>query len=450
VSRAQDERDDGADSPPDGGEPAPSHGDGPPAGPPPAPAGIGLLTRTWLKISLLGFGGPSAHVALMLDEVVERRRWLTREGFLEVMALINLLPGPNTSEVGMCIGYMQRGWRGMLAAGLAFLLPTWILVTTLSILYFRFGTLPQVEPLLWGLKPVIVGVVLAAGWRIGRAGVKNRLAGVLAVAGAVVSFMAGQLVIVIMALGGGVTWWARRGRGGDGAAGSAADQGTPDGAAGAESPAPPPSGDAPGSRPPPSSPHRHGWLLAPLAATGGALGSLGKLAGVFLTHLWIGAVMFGGGYVLIALLEPFAVGHFAWLTRAQFMDGVAISQSVPGPISTLSAFVGYSAAGIPGAFLGTAGIYLPAFTAVALLAPRIHRLREIDAIRRALEGIVAVVAGAIVGVGASLATTGVRDPVAVGVATGALVLSLWKKVPAVWLVGCGVMAGVVRMWVVGA
>jgi chromate transporter len=448
VSRARDARDEGAGPPPDGGGPASSHGDGPSGGSPPTPPGIGLLTRTWLKISLLGFGGPSAHVALMLDEVVERRRWLTREGFLEVMALINLLPGPNTSEVGMCIGYMQRGWRGMLAAGLAFLVPTWILVTTLSVLYFRYGTLPQVEPLLWGLKPVIVGVVLAAGWRIGRAGVKNRLAGVLAVAGAVVSFLAGQLVIVIMALGGGVTWWARRGRRGDGAAGSAADQGTPDGAAGAESPAPPPSGDAPGSRPPPSPPHRHGWLLAPLAVTGGAFGTLGKLASVFVTHLWIGAVMFGGGYVLVALLEPFAVGHFAWLTRAQFMDGVAISQSVPGPISTLSAFVGYSAAGIPGAFLGTAGIYLPAFAAVALLAPRIGRLREIDAIHRALEGIVAVVAGAIVGVGASLATAGVRDPGALGVAAGALVLSLWKKVPAVWLVGCGVVVGVVRMWVV--
>jgi chromate transporter len=363
----------------------------------------------------------------MLDEVVERRRWLTREGFLEVLALINLLPGPNTSEVGMCIGYLQRGWRGMLAAGLAFLVPTWILVTTLSVLYFRYGTLPQVEPLLWGLKPVIVGVVLAAGWRIGTAGVKSRLAGVLAALGAVVSFAAGQLVILVMALGGVVTWWLRRGP---------------------KVPAPPSRG-APGSDPAAPSHHGGGWLLAPVAAAGGVFGTFGKLATVFLTHLWIGAVMFGGGYVLIALLEPYAVGHFAWLTQAQFLDGVAISQSVPGPISTLSAFVGYSAAGIPGAFLGTAGIYLPAFTAVALLAPRIQRLREIDAIRRALEGIVAVVAGAVVGVGASLATTGVRDPVAAVVAAAALTLALWKKVPAVWLVGCGVVVGVVRMWVVG-
>jgi chromate transporter len=388
---------------------------------------LGLLTRTWLKISLLGFGGPSAHVALMLDEVVERRRWLTRERFLETMALINLLPGPNTSEVGMCIGYMKRGWRGMLAAGLAFLVPTWVLVTTLSVLYFRYGTLPQVEPLLWGLKPVIVGVVLAAGWRIGRAGVKSGLAGILAAAGAAVSFGAGRFVIVVMAMGGLVTWWVRRQRR-DGPGGAAPKHAATD--LGSEQ-------------------RRGGWLLAPVAAMGAVLASLGSLAAVFLTHLWIGAVMFGGGYVLIALLEPFAVGHYGWLTQAQFLDGVAISQSVPGPISTLSAFVGYSAAGIPGAILGTAGIYLPAFTAVALLAPRIRRLREMDAIRRALEGIVAVVAGAIVGVGASLAAAGVRDPVAAVVAAAALTLALWKKVPAVWLVGGGLAAGVARMWMVG-
>jgi chromate transporter len=444
VSRVPDARHEGAGPPHHGGEPASSHVDGPvsPVGLGPGrseePPTLGLIVRTWLKISLLGFGGPSAHVALMLDEVVERRRWLTRERFLELMAFINLLPGPNTSEMGMCIGYLQRGWRGMFAAGLAFLVPTWVMVTSLSVLYFRYGSLPQVEPLLWGLKPVIVGVVLAAGWRIGRAGVKSALAGALAAGGAVVSFAAGQFVLVAMAGGGITTLWLRRGSPGGsepGAAGTSATVSTSEDAS------------------PPGPSRRGGWLPAPIAAAGGALAgawaALGKLATVFVTHLWIGAVMFGGGYVLIALLEPFAVGHFAWLTRAQFLDGVAISQSVPGPISTLSAFVGYSAAGIPGAFLGTAGIYLPAFTAVAFLAPRLHRLRQVDAVRRALEGVVAVVAGAIVGVGASLATTGVRDPVAGVVAAAALTLALWKKVPAVWLVGCGLAAGLVRMWVVG-
>jgi chromate transporter len=173
--------------------------------------------------------------------------------------------------------------------------------------------------------------------------------------------------------------------------------------------------------------------------------ALGTLGSVFFTHLWIGSVLFGGGYVLVALLQPYAVARYGWVTSAQFLDGVAITQAVPGPISTLSAFVGYGAAGVPGALLGTAGIYLPAFVGVLLVAPRLARLREVDAVRHALEGVVAVVAGAVVGVGVSLAVAGVRDPVAGLVAGTALVLALWKKVPALWLVAGGLGVGALRV-----
>lgn len=186
---------------------------------------------------------------------------------------------------------------------------------------------------------------------------------------------------------------------------------------------------------------RGGWLALPIALGGGALGTLGT---VFGTHLWIGSVLFGGGYVLVALLEPFAVGEYGWLTAGQFLDGVALTQAVPGPISTLSAFVGYAAAGVPGAFLATAGIYLPAFVGVLWLAPRLERIREVDAVRHALEGVVAAAAGAVVGVGLSLAMAGVQDVVAGGIAVVALVLAAWKKVPALWLIGGGLIAGVVR------
>jgi chromate transporter len=139
------------------------------------------------------------------------------------------------------------------------------------------------------------------------------------------------------------------------------------------------------------------------------------------------------------------VGQYGWLTNAQFLDGVALTQAVPGPISTLSAFVGYAAAGVPGAVAGTAGIYLPAFVGVLLVAPRLERLRRVDAVRHALEGVVAVAAGAIAGVGLSLAVSGIRDPVGGVIAAAALGLATWKKVPALWLVGGGVAAGLVRM-----
>ena len=174
------------------------------------------------------------------------------------------------------------------------------------------------------------------------------------------------------------------------------------------------------------------------------LGGGGTALTVFLTHLWIGSVLFGGGYVLVALLEPYAVGQFGWLDAGQFLDGVALTQAVPGPISTLSAFVGYSAAGLPGAVLGTLGIYLPAFAAVLVTAPSLERTREMPLVRRALTGVVPVAAGAVVGVGATLTIAGVRDPMAALLAAGALVALVWKKVPSLWLMGAGLLAGLVR------
>jgi chromate transporter len=289
----------------------------------------------------------------------------------------------------------------------------------------------------WGLQPIIVAIVLAAGWKIGRAGVKTPVQGVLAAGGAAMSLVSGQGIIAAMAVGGGVTWWLRKGeRGrapaGDPAASEAASR-EDDARAG-------PRGglEAQGG---PEAPRR-AWIVLPGALS---LGSLGALGTVFLTHLWIGCVLFGGGYVLVALLEPYAVDQYGWLTSAQFLDGVALTQAVPGPISTLSAFVGYAAAGVPGAILGTAGIYLPAFVSVLLVAPRLERLRRVDAVRHALEGVVAVAAGAVVGVGVSLAVAGVRDPVAGALAATALTAALWKRVPSLWLVAAGLGAGVVRV-----
>ncbi len=375
---------------------------GSPAGPAPS---LGELTRTFLAISLAGFGGPSAHLALMLDEIVERKRWLSRERFLELVAITNLLPGPNSSEVAIHIGHTQRGWPGALATGLAFLVPTFLMVTALSALYFRFGALPQVAPLFWGLQPVIVAIVLSAGVKIARAGVRDGVQGVLAASGVGVSLASGEAIIGMMLAGGALTWWLGGGRPG----------------------------------------RRAAVLLFPLGL-GGA--GLGPVASVFAAHLWMGCVLFGGGYVLVALLEPYAVGQNGWLTATQFLDGVALTQAVPGPISTLSAFVGYAAAGVPGALAGTLGIYLPAFAAVLFSAPRLDRLRRHQEVRDALDGVVAVAAGAVFGVGLTLVLSGVRDPAAAAVAIVALTLALWRRTPSIWLVAGGLAVGAVRVLLV--
>ena len=375
------------------------------------PPSLFELFRVYLKISLLGFGGPSAHLALMLDEVVERRGWITREHFLHLVGVTNLLPGPNSSEVAIHIGYTQRGRVGALTTGLAFLLPTFFIVLGMSWLYFRYGTLPGVAGVLWGIKPAVLAVIVGAGVRLGRTAVHDRLGGLLAAAGACVALVAGGWEVAAMVLGGAATWarWRRK--------------------------------EGPGVARPEAGGFPRAGLLPLVPIVGASLGTLGL---VFVTHLWIGSVLFGGGYVLVALLEPLAVGRYGWLTSGAFLDGVALTQAIPGPISTLTTFVGYAAAGVPGAFLATAGLYLPSFAAVMLIAPHLERMRGLAPFKAALEGVSAVVAGAIVGVAAGLFLQAVPDLLAGAVFVVALVLLAKSGLSSGWVVLGGLAAGMVR------
>ena len=369
------------------------------------------LFRVYLKISLLGFGGPSAHLALMLDEVVERRGWITREHFLHLVGVTNLLPGPNSSEVAIHVGYTQRGRVGAITTGLAFILPAFFIVLGLSWLYFRYGTLPGVAGVLWGIKPAVLAVIVGAGVRLGRAAVHDGLGGLLAVAGAGVALAAGGWEVAAMVSGGALTWARWRRKEGSGVA-RPKDGGLPR------------------------------LALLPLVPIAGA--SLGTLGMVFVTHLWIGSVLFGGGYVLVALLEPLAVGRYGWLTSGAFLDGVALTQAIPGPISTLTTFVGYSAGGVPGAVLATVGLYLPSFAAVMLIAPHLERVRGLAPFKAALDGVSAVVAGAIVGVAAGLFPQAVPDPFAGALFVVALVLLAKSRLASGWIVLGGLAAGIVR------
>lgn len=347
----------------------------------------------------------------MLDEVVERRRWIGREHFLHLVGVTHLLPGPNSSEVAIHVGYTQRGWRGALVTGLAFVLPTFFIVLGLSWLYFRLGALPSAADVLWGVKPAVLAVIVWAAARLVRTAVRDPFTTVLAAVGVAVGLGAGGWEVAAM-VGGGLATWARWRR-------SAPDQqddlGGPPGRAAA-------------------------WL----ALLPSAVAAPGTLATVFLTHLWVGSALFGGGYVLVALLQPYAVDRFGWLTAAQFLDGVAMTQAIPGPISTLTTFVGYAAAGVPGAALATSGLYLPSFVAVLSVAPHVGRLREAPAVRAALEGVSAVVAGAILGVAGGLFGAAVPDPLAGAGFVAALVVLARSGVAAGWVVLAGLAVGGVR------
>jgi chromate transporter len=372
----------------------------------------------------------------MLDEVVERRRWVTREHFMHLVAITNLLPGPNSSEVAIHLGYTQRGWRGALATGLTFLLPTFLMVTGFSALYFRYGSLPSVEGIFWGLKPAILAVILAAGWRLGKTALNYPESMewgllLLAAGGVAVSFFLNGLEVPAMVVGGAVTWLLYRGAG---ESHQIEDK--------AENPTSGRSGSDLKS------------LALPLFAAQGVtassiLGSLGPLGTLFLLSTGAGTVLFGGGYMLVALIEPLVVGTSGWLTPDQFLDGIALTQAVPGPIVTLVAFVGYGLAGPAGALVATFGIYLPSFAAVLFVAPHLERWRKAEGIQAALKGVNAVVAGAILGVGLTLLPPAVPDLLA-----GVLfLLSLWTLVrlrfQAVWIVAAGLGAGVLHLILIG-
>ena len=396
----------------------------------------GELARVFTRLSLLGFGGPNAHLALMLDEIVEKRGWVTREHFMHIMAITNLLPGPNSSEVAIHIGYTQRGWRGGLVTGVAFFTPTFFIVVALSAVYFRFGAVPVVEEIFWALGPVVVAIILVAGWKLARVAVTDGKLLALAVMGTATTLLLGRWEVVAMAIGGLIGWWLYRAGPSAGGAGPAPLPSSAE---------PPPGETSPRSRTkaprqPPSA-MRSSPLLIPIAATAVGVGELGRL---FALMAWSGSVLFGGGYMLIPLLRPYVVDRYGWLTSAQFVDGIAVSQVVPGPIVTFAAFVGFAVAGVGGAAIAMAGIYLPSFAAVFGVAPFLDRWRSIAGVHAALKGVNAVAAGAILGAALALIRVARPDLLALAILLTALVAQLRFGIAAAWLIVAGLAAGAAK------
>jgi chromate transporter len=318
---------------------------------PAVPHALRDVARLFLRLGATAFGGPAAHIALMELEVVRRRGWLTRDEFLDLLGATNLIPGPNSTELAIHVGFRRAGWAGLLAAGACFILPAMTLVWALAWAYVAYGSRPELAGILYGVKPVIIAVVLQALWLLGRSAVKTR---VLAVAGALAA-AAGALGVheltVLFATAAATTLvhLASRGRG-DAAAALAAP-------------------------------------LLPLAAAAKAAATPFALPTLFLVFLKIGAVLFGSGYVLLAFLRSELVVRLGWLTESQLLDAVAVGQVTPGPVFTTATFVGYLLGGHAGAALATLGIFLPAFCFVALSGPLVPRIRRSAAAGAFLDGL---------------------------------------------------------------
>jgi len=353
----------------------------------------------------------------MRDEFVRRRGWLDDATFVDLVGAANLIPGPTSTELAMHIGHRRAGWAGLVVAGLAFLLPAVAIVAVLAWLYVEQGSRPEVGAVLGGVAPVVVAIIAHAGWSIGRAAVRTRHAAALLVA-SIVAVLAGAPEIAVLLVAGIVSLVLGAGAGAMARGGRAGGSGIVVAGSGGL-----------------------GALIGPLAAP--VVTAATPLA-VFATFLKVGAVLFGSGYVLVALLRAELVDGLGWLTEVQLIDAVAVGQATPGPLFSTATFIGYVIAGPLGAVAATVGVFLPAFIAVAISIPLLDRLRRSARARAFLDGVNAAAVGLLAVVAAQLAIVGVRDPVAIASAVIAFVL-LVRGVGTLWLVAAGAALGVIRL-----
>jgi len=345
------------------------------------------IALLFLKLGTIGFGGPAAHIALMESEIVKRRRWLSHQEFLDLLGATNLIPGPNSTEMAIHIGYRRAGFPGLVVAGACFILPAALIVTWIAWLYVHYGTLPQLQLVLRSVKPVMIVVVLQALRSLARTAMKTSVLVAVAV-GSVALSLAGVhelLVLLIAAIGCAIASRLRR---------SAS------------------------------------MLLSM------------ELLPLFLFFMKVGSVLFGSGYVLLAFLRADLVERWHWLTAGQLLDAVAVGQITPGPVFTTATFIGYILAGIPGASVATIGIFLPAFVFVALSGSLVPRIRQSNLAAAALDGVNAGSLALMAVVTMQLASTAVVDIPTSLIAVAAAIAIFVFKMNSVWLVGGAALAGI--------
>ena len=361
------------------------------------------LARLFLKLGATAFGGPAVHIAMMEDEVVRRRAWLTREEFLDLLGATNLIPGPNSTEMAIHVGHRRAGWPGLLVAGLFFILPAMAITWVLAWAYVRYGRLPEAGGILYGIKPVMIAVVLQALWSLGRSAVKSPGLAFAGAAGVALTAAGANELAVLFGSGAAVALARGVGR-------------------------------------------RRAMALLPLPALpilglAAAASPPFQLSTLFLVFAKVGAVLFGSGYVLLAFLRAELVVRLGWLGESQLLDAIAVGQFTPGPVFSTATFLGYVLGGHAGAAAATAGIFLPAFVFVAASGPLVPRLRRSPAAAAFLDGVNVASLALMAVVTWQLGRGAVRDlPTALLAIAAALALFRWR-VNSAWLVLGGAVLG---------
>lgn len=369
---------------------------------------VGEVARLFVRLGVIGFGGPAAHIAMMRDEVVRRRAWLDDTEFLELVGATNLIPGPNSTELAIHLGHRRAGVRGLLVAGLCFIAPAVLIVGTLAWLYQEHGTDPAVVDLRYGVLPVIVAIVAHAVVGLGRSGVRSVVDALIAV-GAMVAFLVGVHELLVLGVAGAlaVAWHLR-------------------------------------DRWRPRSLAMVGLPLVPMWADPSRSSAAVSLWRLGLVFLELGSVLYGSGYVLLAFLQRHLVDDLGWLTGQQLLDAIAVGQFTPGPVFTTATFVGWQVHGIAGAAIATVAIFAPSFVFVGLLGRIVPWMRRRPAARAFLSGVTVASLGLMAGVLVQLADDALTDVVTVVVAAVALVVLVRTKLNSAWLVGVGVAIGLVH------
>ena len=379
--------------------------------------GLREIAVSFLRLGATAFGGPAAHIAMMEEEFVRRRRWLSHQEFLDMLGASNLVPGPSSTEMAIHIGHQRAGWRGLVIAGVCFIVPAMLTVMVCAWAYSVFGSLPQIQGILYGVKPVIIAVVLQALWTLARAAIRNKFLaaiGVLATAGALAG---GNLLAILLAAGVVTTlraWIGERRLSGDLAPIPVAAKS----------------------------------LMASTTALAASVPL--SLLGLFLLFLKFGAVIFGSGYVLLAFLQADLVDRLHWLTQAQLLDAVAVGQVTPGPVFTTATFIGYLLGGVRGAVIATVGIFLPGFLFVAASRPLIPRIRRSKIAGAFLDGVNVGAVALMIAVTFQLGRAALVDFLTLGMAALSAVVLIYFRINSAWLIFAGAAVGLAAMgWLGG-
>ncbi len=358
------------------------------------------IALLFFKLGCIAFGGPASHIAMMEDEVVQKRKWMTQEHFLDLVGATNLIPGPNSTEMTMHCGYERGGWKGLFTAGFCFIFPAVLITSIFAWMYQQFGKLPEVEPFIYGIKPAVISIILFAGFRLGKKAIKNNYLAVLGLLAGIASILGFNefAILFIAGLIGFLVYY--------------------------------------GSKNINSIGNFFPLLLVP---TNEYL-TMGSFK-IFLSFFKIGAILYGSGYVLFAFLDTELVMN-GWLTRQQLIDAVAVGQITPGPVLSTATFIGWQMNGFSGALAATFGIFLPSFFFVLLLNPLIPKLQKSKLTRAILDAVNVAALALIVAVCYEMAKESLIDWRTIVIAILSLIVVFkFRKINSAFIVLGGALLG---------